>query len=55
MEALQKSSNFKGAKGPVLLVIMDGVGLGKYVEGDLVQAATTPHLNSLREHTVATR
>jgi 2,3-bisphosphoglycerate-independent phosphoglycerate mutase len=55
MEALQKSSNFKGAKGPVLLVIMDGVGLGKYVEGDLVQAATTPHLNWLREHTVATR
>lgn len=36
MEALTKNNNWKGRRGPVVLVIMDGVGFGKYVEGDAV-------------------
>ena len=45
VEALKKASWFKGRKGPVLLVIMDGVGFGKYVDGDAVAAATKPNLD----------
>ncbi len=55
MEALQKSAGFKGAKGPVVLVIMDGVGIGKYAEGDMVHAAYTPHIEWLRTHAVASQ
>ena len=45
VEALQKATWFKGRKGPVLLVIMDGVGFGKYADGDAVAAATKPNLD----------
>ncbi len=45
VEALKKSSWFKGRRGPVMLVIMDGVGYGKYRDGDAVAAASTPHLD----------
>ena len=45
VEALKKASWFKGRKGPVLLVIMDGVGFGKYADGDAVAAATKPNLD----------
>ena len=30
MHALEKNPNWKGRRGPVVLVIMDGVGYGKY-------------------------
>jgi 2,3-bisphosphoglycerate-independent phosphoglycerate mutase len=36
MEALKKNPAWKGRKGPLVLVIMDGVGYGKYPEGDAV-------------------
>ena len=34
-------------KGPVVLVIMDGVGFGKYSDGDAVKNAYTSNLNNL--------
>ena len=34
MHALEKNPKWKGRRGPVVLVIMDGVGYGKYEEGD---------------------
>ena len=53
MEALKRADDFRGPKGPVVLVIMDGVGIGKYVEGDMVLAANTPvgilFMQSVRE------
>ena len=55
MEALKKSDVFKGPRGPVVLVIMDGVGIGKYAEGDMVKAAHTPNLNWLRENAVVSQ
>jgi 2,3-bisphosphoglycerate-independent phosphoglycerate mutase len=55
MEALKRADGFRGPKGPVVLVIMDGVGIGKYVEGDMVLAANTPNLNWLKEHAVASQ
>ena len=39
VEALKKNPSWKGRKGPVVLVIMDGVGYGKYAEGDAVADA----------------
>src|SRR5688572_14289808 len=38
---------FSGVKGPVLLVVMDGVGIGKKDEGDAVFLARTPNLDWL--------
>ncbi len=45
LEELKKATWFKGRRGPVVLVIMDGVGYGKYEEGDAVRSGLTPTLN----------
>ncbi|MDR2633201.1 MAG: 2,3-bisphosphoglycerate-independent phosphoglycerate mutase [Treponema sp.] len=47
MESLKKNPAWKGRRGPVVLVIMDGVGYGKYKEGDAVADAKMYHLSSL--------
>ncbi|MEI6563897.1 MAG: 2,3-bisphosphoglycerate-independent phosphoglycerate mutase [bacterium] len=47
MQALKKTT-FPGPKGPVVLVIMDGVGIGQYEEGDAVRTALTPTLDWLK-------
>ncbi|GMO31087.1 MAG: 2,3-bisphosphoglycerate-independent phosphoglycerate mutase [Termitinemataceae bacterium] len=59
METLKKNAAWKGRKGPLVLVIMDGVGYGKYKEGDAVAdskmdnfdaiAAKSPH-TKLKAH-----
>jgi 2,3-bisphosphoglycerate-independent phosphoglycerate mutase len=48
MEALKKNSSWKGRRGPVVLVIMDGVGYGKYREGDAVADSKMYHLTAIR-------
>ncbi len=45
MRALEKNPNWKGRRGPVVLVIMDGVGYGKYEEGDAVKASKMKYLD----------
>ena len=45
VEKLSKASWFQGRRGPVVLVIMDGVGFGKYKEGDAVASAYKPTLD----------
>lgn len=45
VEKLSKASWFQGRRGPVVLVIMDGVGFGKYTEGDAVASAYKPTLD----------
>lgn len=47
MDTLQKS-RYPGPKGPVVLTIMDGVGIGKYAQGDAVRSALKPHLDWLK-------
>ena len=47
MTKLNSLSGFERRRGPVVLVIMDGVGFGKYEEGDAVKAASTPTLDAL--------
>jgi 2,3-bisphosphoglycerate-independent phosphoglycerate mutase len=54
MNQLKKNAAFGGPEGPVVLVIMDGVGIGKYPESDYVKIANTPNLDWLREHAVYT-
>jgi 2,3-bisphosphoglycerate-independent phosphoglycerate mutase len=44
---LKKLTNFEARKGPVLLVVMDGVGFGKKDESDGVFLAKTPNLDKL--------
>jgi 2,3-bisphosphoglycerate-independent phosphoglycerate mutase len=54
MGKLKKSTVFEGPEGPVVLVIMDGVGIGKCPECDYVKIANTPNLDWLRENAVYT-
>lgn len=54
MEALKRLENYQGPEGPVVLLIMDGIGVGRYVEGDAVRAAHTPNLHALRASSVFT-
>ena len=55
MESLKKSKNFTGPEGPVVLAILDGIGIGKYEEGDIVRKANTPTLDWLARHSLASR
>src|SRR5664279_286657 len=44
---LEKLPGFHGRKGPLLLIIMDGVGIGKEYDGNAVFMAKTPVLDKL--------
>jgi 2,3-bisphosphoglycerate-independent phosphoglycerate mutase len=55
MEPLKPLANYSAPQGPVILLIMDGVGVGKYEEGDFVRKASKPHLDWLRERSLYTR
>ncbi len=46
---LKKTAQFKNRKGPVLLIIMDGVGIGKEDDANAVFLAKTPTLDSLTQ------
>jgi len=48
MEALKKNPSWKGRRGPVVLVIMDGVGYGKYREGDAVADSKMYNLEAIK-------
>lgn len=52
---LKPFSKFKGRKGPLLLVIMDGVGLNDSEVGNAVKAADTPVLDDLMANRMMTR
>ena len=54
MEELKPNGRYSGPQGPVVLVIMDGVGIGKHPESDYVRIADTPNLDWLREHAIYT-
>ena len=52
MEALQRAA-YAPPRGPVVLAIMDGVGIGKYAEGDAVRSALKPHLDWLKANALS--
>ncbi|MDD5277177.1 MAG: 2,3-bisphosphoglycerate-independent phosphoglycerate mutase [Methylovulum sp.] len=51
---LKKNAAFAGPEGPVVLVIMDGVGIGKNPESDFVKQANTPNLDWLHANALYT-
>jgi len=51
---LKKLNNFAGRRGPLLLIIMDGVGIGKEYPGNAVYMANTPTLDKLFHSTLYT-
>lgn len=55
MQALNKHPQFTGPTGPVVLVIMDGVGIGKGDAGDMVAQASKPNLDWLHENSLNTQ
>lgn len=44
---LKKLNNFKGYKGPVAVIVMDGIGISERTEGNAVYHAYTPNLDAL--------
>ncbi len=47
VQPLGSNPNWKGRRGPLVLVIMDGVGYGEYSEGDAVASADMRHFRAL--------
>lgn len=47
VKALKINPKWQKRRGPVVFVIMDGVGYGKYIDGDAVKASRMDTLNSL--------
>ena len=45
--SLKRLTSFQGRKGPLLLIIMDGVGIGRQDETNAVYLANTPNLDRL--------
>jgi len=52
---LNKLESFHGRKGPLLLIIMDGIGIGKADETNAVYRANTPNLDKLFKSDLYTR
>src|SRR5512139_235130 len=44
---LKKSAKFSGVPGPLVVIVMDGVGLSDRREGNAVALANTPNLDML--------
>ncbi len=55
LEPLKKNPRFTPRRGPVVLTILDGVGFGKYADGDAVRQASMPEFNELLKHGPATQ
>ena len=55
LNALEKNPNFSPRRGPLVLAILDGVGYGKYADGDGVALANTPVLDDLMANCPCTK
>jgi 2,3-bisphosphoglycerate-independent phosphoglycerate mutase len=55
MKLLKKAKHFKGPEGPLVLAILDGVGIGTCAEGDVVSRANTPTLDWLAQNALAAK
>jgi 2,3-bisphosphoglycerate-independent phosphoglycerate mutase len=55
MQPLKKSKNFKGPQGPVVLAILDGIGIGSGKQGDIVNRANTVTLDWLAQNALSTK
>ncbi len=50
MRPLKKNNKFRGRTGPLVLVIMDGFGIGKRDQGNAIYLARTPNLDELKKN-----
>ena len=55
MNSLKKLPQFTGPSGPVVLIIMDGVGIGQGDPGDMVAKASKPNLDWLSANSINTQ
>ncbi len=55
LEALKKNNKFTPRRGPLVLAILDGVGFGKYPDGDAFARGYTPELKGLLKSEPSTR
>ena len=55
LQALKKNPKFTPRRGPVVLAILDGVGYGKYADGDAVKLARTPVLDAFMKNCPVTK
>ncbi len=55
LEALKKNPSFTERRGPVVLMILDGVGYGKYKDGDAYLTSPTPMLDYLSKNCPITK
>ncbi len=55
MNSLKKLPQFSGPRGPVVLIIMDGVGIGQGDPGDMVAKASKPNLDWLSANSINTQ
>ena len=55
MKPLKQAKNYKGPQGPVVLAILDGIGIGTCQEGDIVSRANTPTLDWLAQHALSAK
>ncbi len=55
LQKLNKNPKFQGRRGPVVLLIMDGVGFGRFAEGDAFLNAYTPELDCLMKNYPTTK
>ncbi len=55
MKPLKKAKTYGGPQGPVVLAILDGVGIGTCAEGDMVSRANTPTLDWLAQNALSAK
>ncbi len=55
LQALKKNTKFSPRRGPVALIILDGVGFGKFADGDAVAQAYMPTFHGLLKNVPNTR
>ncbi len=55
LNALERNPAWKGRRGPVVLVVMDGVGYGQYAEGDAVAESRMPNFRAMEAASPHTR
>jgi 2,3-bisphosphoglycerate-independent phosphoglycerate mutase len=55
MEPLKRADNYSGPEGPVVLAILDGIGIGKHEDGDIVSKASTPTLDWLADNGISSQ
>ncbi len=55
MEKLKPLPGYSPPRGPIVLAILDGIGIGHHEDGDIVRLAATPTMDWLAQNSLTTR